>query len=227
MEIVDPQTPGFIWSWINSYYEGGSVSTEPLGYGQRPVILVIDLQKSGKSENLHPMVARAVSNTALLLKEARDREIPVIYTVNAFRADLKDLHPTKLKSLSSSIAGTRATEVMDEVKPNPDELVLQKQTHSPFVSTHILYHLTRLRTDTVIVTGIHTGGCIRATANDSFSYGFHTVLPEECVADRKGMNPHKANLCDLHIRGADVVTLGEVLEYLDMVSERETRRIQA
>ncbi|MBI4258501.1 MAG: isochorismatase family protein [Thaumarchaeota archaeon] len=224
MQIVDPQTPGFISSWISSYYEGGSIATEPLGYGLRPAVVVIDLQKSGSGEKLHPMVARAVANTSMLLKEARDRNIPVLYTVNAFRKDLKDMPPTKLKSLSSSMVGTRSVEVMDEVAPHSEDLVLQKQTHSPFVSTHILFHLTRLRADTVLVTGIHTGGCIRATANDAFSYGFHTVIPEECVADRKGMNPHKGNLCDLHIRGADVVTLGEVLEYIDTVSEEDNSK---
>jgi len=54
-----------------------------------------------------------------------------------------------------------------------------------------------------------------ATASDSFSYGFRTVVPEECVGDSKGLNPPKANVCDLHIRGADVVRLGEVLNHLN------------
>ncbi len=214
MEIVEPRQPGFVWRWIEEYFETGNVSREPLGFGKRPAVLVIDLQKGNPAVASHPLVSRAVKNTAHLLKTLAAEKVPVIYTVNAFRDDLKDLPPTKLKGLASCVTGTRFVEIMDEVAPKQGDIVLRKTTHSPFISTHILFHLTRLQADTVIVTGIHTGGCIRATATDAFSYGFRTVVPEECVGDGKGMNPHKANLCDLHIRGADVVSLSEVERYL-------------
>ena len=67
--------------------------------------------------------------------------------------------------------------------------------------------------DTVIMTGGSTSGCIRATAVDSLSRGYRTIVPEECVAD-KHESYHFANLTDLSIKYADVLGVGEVLDWL-------------
>src|SRR3990172_6366384 len=130
MQIVGPRSRGFISEWIREYFEGANIGDEPLGYGDRPVILVIDLQKSGSSARPPPLAARAATNTAVLVDRARARGVPVIYTVNAFREDLRDLPPTKLKSLASCVVGTRLVEVLDAVAPQAGDLVLQKTTHS-------------------------------------------------------------------------------------------------
>ena len=67
--------------------------------------------------------------------------------------------------------------------------------------------------DTVIITGGSTSGCIRATAVDSLSRGYRTIVPEECVAD-KHESYHFANLTDLAIKYADVLEVTEVLDWL-------------
>jgi nicotinamidase-related amidase len=68
--------------------------------------------------------------------------------------------------------------------------------------------------DTVVLTGGSTSGCIRATAVDSLSRGYRTIVPEECVAD-KHESYHFANLTDLALKYADVVTVAEVTAWLD------------
>jgi len=68
--------------------------------------------------------------------------------------------------------------------------------------------------DTVIMTGGSTSGCIRATAVDSLSRGYRTIVPEECVAD-KHESYHFANLTDLSIKYADVLDVQEVFDWLD------------
>ena len=65
---------------------------------------------------------------------------------------------------------------------------------------------------TVIVTGGSTSGCVRATAVDSLSHGYRTIVPEECVAD-KHESYHFANLTDMQLKYADVVSVQEVLDW--------------
>jgi nicotinamidase-related amidase len=68
--------------------------------------------------------------------------------------------------------------------------------------------------DTVIITGGSTSGCIRATAVDSLSRGYRTIVPEECVAD-KHESYHFANLTDLAIKYADVLDVADVFNWLE------------
>jgi nicotinamidase-related amidase len=80
--------------------------------------------------------------------------------------------------------------------------------------------LNALRVDTVILTGTTTSGCVRATAVDSFSYNFNTVVVEECVFDRSLIS-HKVSLFDLNAKYADVVDLKTVTEYLNRIGAAE------
>jgi maleamate amidohydrolase len=73
--------------------------------------------------------------------------------------------------------------------------------------------LTAMQRDTVVVTGCTTSGCVRATTVDSFSNGFRTLVPEDCVGDQ-GRDAHESNLRDVHRRYAEVTTSDEVLAYL-------------
>lgn len=77
-------------------------------------------------------------------------------------------------------------------------------------STAAIWHLG---VDTVIVTGVTTSGCVRATVVDGFSYNFRVIVPMECCGDRAAL-PHKVNLFDMHMKYADVVSLQEVLDYM-------------
>lgn len=198
--------------WLADYYETvPRLQPEKLGFGRKPVILVVDMQRGLTQEGL---VERAVTAIKKLLSVARAKGIPIVYTVIAHRRDLKDAVPTKLSSIKAHIEGTTNVQVVDELRPFKDDLLIVKKGLSAFLGTNLLAYLNSHSIDTLIITGCHTSGCIRATATDSFSLGFRTIIPEECVGDGKGPRPHRANLCDLHIRGADVVTLDEVIEAL-------------
>ena len=74
-------------------------------------------------------------------------------------------------------------------------------------------YLVDLQIDTLLVGGQSTSGCVRATVLDAFSYGFRTIVVEECTFDRATVS-HKVNLFDMHQKYADVTPLGEVLDYL-------------
>ena len=65
----------------------------------------------------------------------------------------------------------------------------------------------------MVITGLTTSGCVRATAVDAFQYNFDVVIPFECVADRSQIS-HKVNLLDLHMKYADVAPLDDVIGWL-------------
>jgi len=79
--------------------------------------------------------------------------------------------------------------------------------------------LTWHRVDTVILTGGSTSGCVRASAVDSLSHGYRTIVPEECVAD-KHESYHFANLTDMVLKYADVLKVQQVKDWLARQPER-------
>ena len=105
--------------------------------------------------------------------------------------------------------------IVDELAPKPDELVICK-SHKPsgFFGTELAALLVYDKVDTVVVTGLTTSGCVRATAVDAFQYNFDVVIPFECVADRSQIS-HKVNLLDLHMKYADVAPLDHVIDWLN------------
>ena len=106
--------------------------------------------------------------------------------------------------------------IRPEFKPQPGDVVITKQRASAFYGTPLLAHLTRLGIQTVIVCGESTSGCVRASAVDAYSNGFHVVLVEECCFDRSLIS-HKVNLFDMHHKYADVLHLDDVVKHLDSI----------
>ena len=79
--------------------------------------------------------------------------------------------------------------------------------------TPLTAHLTQLGIQSVIICGETTSGCVRASAVDAYSHGYHVVLVEECCFDRSLLS-HKVNLFDMHHKYADVMHTDEVVAHL-------------
>ena len=91
--------------------------------------------------------------------------------------------------------------------------MIVKGKPSAFFGTQLHSMLTYHNVDTLIITGMVTSGCVRATVDDAFSYDYRVIIPEECVADRAEV-PHRVNLFDMEMISADVIELEEVLRHL-------------
>ena len=94
-----------------------------------------------------------------------------------------------------------------------------KKGASGFFGTNLASILVSQGVDTVILCGATTSGCVRATAVDLLQYGWPTIVPRECVADR-AQAPHEANLFDIQAKYADVVPLEDALAYVESVAGR-------
>lgn len=90
-----------------------------------------------------------------------------------------------------------------------EDHIVYKGRASAFFQTGLEEHLKSLGTDTVVICGESTSGCVRSSAVDAFAHGFHVVVVEDCVFDRHLLS-HKVSLFDLHHKYADVIPLGEL-----------------
>ena len=207
---------------LQSSYKG--VFDHQLGFGKRPAVLVVDFVKAyttpGSPLYAAPVVD-AVAKTQYLIAAARQAQVPVIYTKVLYSRNLLDggLFVQKIPVLQTMVAGEPLAEIASELEVREDDLVLVKQYASAFFATPLAATLTSLQVDTLILAGCSTSGCIRATAVDGMQHGFRVIVPRDCVGDRHEA-PHEANLFDINAKYGDVVSLGEVVERLNMLGSR-------
>jgi maleamate amidohydrolase len=188
--------------------------------GSRPAVLVVDFSCGFTDPEctLGADMSAAVEATRRLLDAARGKGLPVIFTTIGYEPSLKDggLWLQKVPSLGDLQIGGRWVEIDPRLEPREDETIVLKKGASAFFGTNLPAILVSQGVDSVILCGATTSGCIRATAIDLLQYGYPTLVPRECVADR-AQAPHEANLFDIDAKYADVVPLDDVLEYVERV----------
>ena len=189
-----------------------------LGWGERPALVVIDLVRAYTEPGgpfLLPDPAPAVATTRELVAAARAGGRPVVWTVVRYAADLADggLFVRKVPALAAFAEGAPGGWgglVLDRA---PGEPVVVKQYASGFAGTSLAPTLHALGVDTVVVAGVSTSGCVRATATDALHHGFRPQVVGAACADRSPQL-HEQNLRDLDAKYADVVDPAEAVAHL-------------
>ena len=189
-----------------------------IGFGQKPAIVVVDFinaYTTPGSPLYAPGVVDAVRASIDLLDIARRNGILVVYTRVIYSPHGMDggIFVRKVPVLRKMVEGEPLADIVPELPPAPQDVIINKQYASAFFGTSLAPLLTSQGVDTLVVTGCSTSGCIRATAVDGMQYGFRVVVPQECVGDRHP-EPHEANLFDIDSKYGDVVSKAEVMEYL-------------
>ena len=195
------------------------------GFGEKLAIVNVDFQQSYTRPDLFPKTAYVTDPNQIAFANqisalARSKNMPVIWTHVAYKADAGDAGvwgtrtdtPDSLQNIKYE-SERHAFDPRCEINEAVD-LVYTKRMPSAFFETQLASYLTWHKVDTVVITGGSTSGCIRATAVDSLSHGYRTIVPEECVAD-KHESYHFANLTDLQLKYADVVNVKEVIDWLE------------
>jgi nicotinamidase-related amidase len=198
-----------------------------MGFGTRPAVLVIDMQKymigeEGRDQDWPSScgaVGRAASAAAAsLVAVAQDKGVPCFFTRVELDPSGSDIGVYGLKRdlLQSQhwyLKNTKGAELVDELKPGARDISFVKKRPSAFHGTPLLDYLIDRRIDTVIVTGGSTSNCVRATVFDASSYNFRTIVAEEAVFDRIPIS-HAISLFDMDRQFADVVPVASVEAYL-------------
>jgi maleamate amidohydrolase len=196
----------------------GSSFSGRVGWGRRPAVLVVDLVRAytdaGGPFEL-PSPRPAVDATASLVAAARAGGHPVVWTVVRYSTGLADggLFVAKVPALAAFAEDAPGGWGELVLTPSPGELVVAKQYASAFFGTSLAATLHTAGVDTVVIAGVSTSGCIRASATDALNHGFRPQVVADACADRS-VDLHEQNLRDLDAKYADVVGLDEALSHL-------------
>ena len=188
-----------------------------LGFGKAPALILVDFVDAyfNKDSPLYAGVEDALSSALRIRDAARTAGIPVIYTNVVYQKGGADggVFYRKVPALEAFVAGNPLGRWPVGLEPADDELVISKQYPSAFFGTSLAETLKAKGIDTLIITGVTTSGCIRASCVDAMSYGFIPIVVADACGDRHAA-PHEANLFDMNAKYADVVDERTVIEHL-------------
>ena len=193
------------------------------GFGNKAVLVNIDPQKAYTRTDLFATAYETDPNQLEYVNQLahafRALDWPVVWTHVAYMQSGEDagIWGTRTDtpdSLQNIKFGSERSAFDDRLQIDRErDVIYLKKMPSAFFETQLQSLLVWHKVDTVILTGGSTSGCIRATAVESLSRGYRTVVPEECVAD-KHESYHFANLTDLALKYADVLPVAEVHDWL-------------
>ena len=200
-----------------------NLSRKRFGFGEKSILVNVDLQKAYTRPDLFKTAYETDPKQLIYVNELaekfRNLGWPVVWTYVAYMESGEDcgIWGTRTDtpdSLQNIKFGSDRSELDDRLHIDSEKDVIYcKKMPSAFFETQLQSLCVWHQIDTIVLTGGSTSGCIRATAVDSLSRGYRTIVPEECVAD-KHESYHFANLTDLSIKYADVLEVQEVFKYL-------------
>ncbi|MBA4306194.1 MAG: isochorismatase [Sphingopyxis sp.] len=194
-----------------------------LAFGDRPALLIVDLVMAylDPSSPLYAGVESALASNERLVALAHESKIPVIFTNVVYEPGGTNggLFYKKIPALRAFDAGSPLGAFPPSLQPAGHDLVISKQYASAFFGTGLSGTLAEMDVDTLVITGLSTSGCVRATALDALQYGFAPFVVREACGDRHPA-PHEANLFDLQAKYAEVVSEADAIALMQGEASR-------
>ncbi len=187
-----------------------------IGLGKKPAIIVVDMLKGFTSSecSLGSDCPDVVQANRELLDAFRDKQLPVFFTTVVYRDDSQArIFRQRVPALNLLTPDSPWVEVDPALAMRSDEVLIEKCWASSFFATDLDRQLEQRKVDSLVVTGLTTSGCVRATVIDGMQNEFPVVVPEEAVGDRN-MEAHKSNLHDMNAKYADIVSVKDVISHL-------------
>lgn len=202
--------------------------------GSRPAVLVVDANYTFVGEQREPVheamkkrrnacgtrAWSAIDALTGVLAAARAKGLPIIYTTGDKRPDLEKRGAKAMKKVAVAMTTSPSSElgrnlrdgneIVDEIAPEADDIVLRKTKPSAFFGTPLLSQLVALRVDSLFIAGGATSGCVRASAVDAFSNNYPATLIADCCFDRFEAS-HVMSLFDLGAKYAEIASSADVL----------------
>lgn len=180
--------------------------------GNRPALLLVDMINGFTHSDcrLGMDCAAVVAANAELLKLFRSLGLPVYYTTVVYRSDDQaTVFRGRVNDLNVLTPKSNWVKIDDRLAKKRGEVLIEKQWASSFHKTDLDEQLRAAGVNSLVVTGLTTSGCVRATVVDALQYDYPTFVAREAVGDRNS-DAHAANLFDMHAKYADVMSLSEV-----------------
>jgi len=194
-------------------------ATNPrLSTAKHYALIIIDMAAGFTDPTKSPLGAESTQVLAVieeLLNKFRSLDLPVVYTTVVYDNDSEAaVFREKIPQLNCLERANGLHEVDPRLAPLPGETVIEKKWASAFFGTELDAFLKAQDVDGVIVTGLTTSGCVRATVVDAIQSGYRPMVVDTATGDRTA-EAHSANLRDISIKYGDVVTLAEAMLVLD------------
>ena len=187
-----------------------------LGLTRNPALLIVDMIR-GFTDPQCPLgthCPEVVSANIELLQAFRHKELPIFFTTVVYHHDQQAaVFRRKVPALNLLQTESPWVAVDPQLGRRDSEPLIEKQWASAFHKTDLDQQLKSLAVDSLVVTGLTTSGCVRATAVDGLQNEFQVVIAEEAVGDRN-QQAHSANLFDLNAKYADVQSVSWILQHL-------------
>jgi maleamate amidohydrolase len=162
--------------------------------------------------NFYPTSAEALEPLRALLARARSGGRIVVHAVEQHYPGYDDYEWRKLPR--HHFIGDKDAEFFEGFEPEGTrEIVCAKRRYSAFFATDLALFLREQGVERVVIAGVKTNVCIRATVQDAFANGFDAVVPREATNSNR---PHlaEASLEDIQRYFGEVVPLERALEML-------------
>jgi len=186
------------------------------GMGQRPALIVVDVVV-GFTDPACPLGSEAdavVQANVELMNAFHEAQMPVVLTTVVYHNEEQaSVFRARVPALNLLTPDSQWVQFDPRLPIVETDLQLEKRHASSFHGTDLNNWLRANHVDTVVVTGLTTSGCVRATAVDGLQNNYRVLVPREACGDRDEQ-AHEANLYDLNAKYADVVSLREVLDSL-------------
>ncbi len=176
----------------------------------KPALIVIDMIKGNEPffTEEHRKIVPKISET---IEACRKNSIPIIFANDSYMKN--DWLFEFMKE--HAVRGTDGVEVIDELRPEKEDIIVEKRRFSAFFRTDLDLTLRELGVDTVALAGINTNVCVLATAFDAISSNFYTILLSDCCASsRKELHDFIVK----KFRGLPAFTVMESEEFIRTIS---------
>ena len=183
------------------------------GMGKKPALIIVDVVV-GFTDPACPLGSEAdavVAANIELMNAFHQANLPVVLTTVIYHNDEQaSVFRERVPALNLLTPDSEWVKFDPRLPVSPSDLRLEKRHASGFHGTDLDDWLKAKEVDSVVVTGLTTSGCVRATAVDGLQNNYRVLVPREACGDRDEQ-AHEANLYDLNAKYADVVSVAEVL----------------
>jgi len=194
----------------------------------RPVLLVIDIQKSAFDDEMPgipgmPEYSSKMQAAANLVKAARGFDLPIVFVQEAHRPNRVDFgRELDGQEGVHCIETDESTQIADEVEMRPDDYFIRKRRYSCFFGTDLEILLKGLKASTLILVGGLTDVCVHYTFADGHQHDYYCRVVEDCVAGSSHM-AHEASLRAMeYLQSRARCSADEVLASLNTLSPEQS-----
>lgn len=187
-----------------------------LQLGKRPAVIAVDFSNgfTDKESPLGGDFEPQVDANLEIINAAIKSKVPVFFSTVVYDNEQQaSVFRQRLPALNILQRGSHWVDIHEKFSLYAnDDNIIEKQYPSAFFSTNLASKLKALNIDSLIITGLTTSGCVRATCVDGLQHNFLCAVVPEACGDRN-QSAHEMSLHDMHAKYAQVLPLNQVITY--------------